>query len=257
MSLFLSIRDPGAGAPPPLQLAERDVIVGRAADADWTIPDPRVSSRHLIIGFRDGAYLVRDTSSNGTAVNGQPLTGIHRLAPGDVLAVGGTEILFGDAPVTPRQLNAPDANDLLTERLAEALGTLLATRRRQLGELRVTAPDALARNPLAQASNAAERLQAMPASAAAAAIDEAVETIERHHAAAVAAMQAGLRAVLANIAPDSLAATPDLPVRGEAREVALWRAYVARFNGEKGASASFIDRFAEAFRDNYERLAAG
>ena len=261
MTLFLSIRNPAPDMPPPLPLDGRDVVLGRAAEVDWSIPDPRVSSRHLVIGYRDGGYLVRDTSSNGTAVNGRPLAGIHRLAPGDVMTIGGTDIVFGDAPAAaatgtraPR-LSAP-ADEGLAAALAAALASLLSTRRRQLGELGVTAPDGLAASPLAQGGDgAAIRLGALSPVAATAAIDAAAAAIERHHAASLAAMQASLREVLAEIAPDTLEALPALPAKGEARDAALWRAYVARFDGERLAGAGFVDRFAEAFRTNYTRLA--
>lgn len=48
--------------------------IGRALDNDWVLPDPEkfVSSHHAQIICRGGAYALRDTSTNGTYLNGSP-----------------------------------------------------------------------------------------------------------------------------------------------------------------------------------------
>jgi type VI secretion system protein len=68
--------------------------IGRAANNDWVLPDPEqhLSKRHCQIDYRDGRYLITDTSSNGVFVNGgtQPL-GPHKpymLCDGDRLVLG-------------------------------------------------------------------------------------------------------------------------------------------------------------------------
>jgi type VI secretion system FHA domain protein len=68
--------------------------IGRAADNDWVLPDPDrfISGHHATIDYRDGAYYLRDTSTNGVFVNrseqpvgrGAPL----RLYDGDELRMG-------------------------------------------------------------------------------------------------------------------------------------------------------------------------
>jgi len=68
--------------------------IGRAPDNDWVLPDPDryISGRHAAIDYRDGAYYLRDTSTNGVFVNrsdqpvgkGAPL----RLYDGDELRMG-------------------------------------------------------------------------------------------------------------------------------------------------------------------------
>ena len=42
-------------------------IIGRAEDCDWVIPDRKrvLSSRHAEVSYRDGAFFLTDTSSNG------------------------------------------------------------------------------------------------------------------------------------------------------------------------------------------------
>ncbi|HKK03991.1 MAG TPA: type VI secretion system-associated FHA domain protein TagH, partial [Gammaproteobacteria bacterium] len=68
--------------------------VGRASDNDWMLPDPDryISAHHAAIDYRDGAYYLRDTSTNGVFVNrseqpvgaGAPI----RLYDGDELRMG-------------------------------------------------------------------------------------------------------------------------------------------------------------------------
>jgi pSer/pThr/pTyr-binding forkhead associated (FHA) protein len=53
-----------------------------------------VSRHHSQITFRHSHYLLRDLrSTNGTFVNGQPIEAVV-LAPGDVVSIGGFEMLF-------------------------------------------------------------------------------------------------------------------------------------------------------------------
>lgn len=70
--------------------------VGRAADNDLVIADDEyVSSRHARFEpRRDGVYLEDTGSTNGTFVNGIRLTSDRRLAPGDAVRIGETELRF-------------------------------------------------------------------------------------------------------------------------------------------------------------------
>ncbi len=68
--------------------------IGRAPDNDWVLPDPEryLSSHHAIIDYQDGAYFLRDKSTNGVFVNdadqpvgqGSPI----RLYDGDRMRMG-------------------------------------------------------------------------------------------------------------------------------------------------------------------------
>jgi predicted component of type VI protein secretion system len=72
--------------------------IGRHASNDWVLRDPEryVSGRHAEIEHRGGAWLLHDTSTNGTFVNdsddalgpGQP----HQLSNGDRFRIGEYEI---------------------------------------------------------------------------------------------------------------------------------------------------------------------
>jgi len=73
--------------------------IGRSADNDWILPDPQryISAHHARISFRDGQFLVEDTSTNGVFVNDddRPLRelGPYRLVSGDVLRLGEYQIV--------------------------------------------------------------------------------------------------------------------------------------------------------------------
>jgi len=81
------------GVPPGARLALRGtLVVGREADADLVLADPRVSRRHLEISEADGAVRFRDLgSSNGTALNGERKSD-GELRCGDVLGLGDSEL---------------------------------------------------------------------------------------------------------------------------------------------------------------------
>lgn len=73
----------------------RDVTMGRGLENDIVFDnEKRVSRQHAKIEFKYGQFLLTDTgSTNGTKVNNQPVTQIV-LAPGDVISLGGFEIVF-------------------------------------------------------------------------------------------------------------------------------------------------------------------
>src|ERR1700685_687913 len=73
--------------------------IGRSTDNAWILPDPdrALSGKHIRIDFRSGSYVLVDTSSNGTYVNGSqvPLGKYHDyvLKDGDYLRLGEYELL--------------------------------------------------------------------------------------------------------------------------------------------------------------------
>jgi len=66
--------------------------IGRDAQRDWQLPDPRlyISGRHCGITFDGNDYLLTDFSRNGTFVNGAQhrVKSPYRLQHGDKLAIG-------------------------------------------------------------------------------------------------------------------------------------------------------------------------
>jgi len=73
--------------------------IGRAPDNEWILPDPEryLSGKHARVDFRAGTYVLVDTSSNGTYVNGAqvPLGKYHDylLKDGDYVRLGEYELL--------------------------------------------------------------------------------------------------------------------------------------------------------------------
>ena len=99
MSLTLEIVGPQAAklGTAALKLFE-DVggSIGRATNNDWVIPDAYISGHHARIHFRDGRYLLEDTSTNGVFVknpgNRLPKGQMHPLQTGDRLFIDAYEI---------------------------------------------------------------------------------------------------------------------------------------------------------------------
>lgn len=73
--------------------------IGRGTDNEWILPDPEryLSGKHARVDFRAGSYILVDTSSNGTYVNGAqvPLGKYHDylLKDGDYVRLGEYEFL--------------------------------------------------------------------------------------------------------------------------------------------------------------------
>jgi type VI secretion system FHA domain protein len=92
---------------PLIQVLDRAGLqMGRAAYVDWQLPDPQklISSEHAEVLFRDGGYVLRDKSKNGTYLNGARIDSANRearLNDGDRIAIGQYELsvrLAGDEP---------------------------------------------------------------------------------------------------------------------------------------------------------------
>lgn len=67
----------------------RELILGRGARCSASIPDPYVSGRHARIFYQNGRYCVTDLgSTNGTLLDGHPLTAAQPLKPGSHLQIG-------------------------------------------------------------------------------------------------------------------------------------------------------------------------
>src|SRR3954454_11050887 len=82
------------GREPRRLLLTRALEFGRDADG-VTLADDMVSRRHLrLVPSPIAVSLVDLGSRNGTLVNGTAITGRVTLEPGDVIRVGGTEIVF-------------------------------------------------------------------------------------------------------------------------------------------------------------------
>ncbi|MGO9957426.1 MAG: FHA domain-containing protein [Solirubrobacteraceae bacterium] len=89
-----------------LIVLERPIThIGRGLIADVRLEDVQVSRRHAIIALRgDGARVLDDRSSNGTFLNGRPVTTAY-LSDGDVLRFG--RVVLRYVEIAPRRRAEP------------------------------------------------------------------------------------------------------------------------------------------------------
>jgi type VI secretion system protein ImpI/type VI secretion system protein len=110
MSLTLTITNVDQldnGQSTRLVLDRHGAVIGRSAHADWSLPDPKkhLSSTHCEIEYRDGGYVLVDTSTNGTFLNGaaERMPGPHTLEEGDEIGIGHYRIRAQIAGAAPRK----------------------------------------------------------------------------------------------------------------------------------------------------------
>jgi pSer/pThr/pTyr-binding forkhead associated (FHA) protein len=71
----------------------------RCDEYESVVEDPRASRTHAAISAQDGIALVEDlSSSNGTYVNGERISGPTALKDGDTIRIGRTEFVFRIPP---------------------------------------------------------------------------------------------------------------------------------------------------------------
>jgi len=73
------------------------IVVGRSRECDLRVDDGNVSRRHFeVVQESPTSWAVADLgSTNGTEVNGRKVSRRTRLADGDTITAGGTELVFG------------------------------------------------------------------------------------------------------------------------------------------------------------------
>jgi pSer/pThr/pTyr-binding forkhead associated (FHA) protein len=74
------------------------LVIGRDASADVVVPGNEVSRRHAQIVATEQGFVLVDTSSNGTFVNGHRVEGSRVLGRADVIRVGADEFRFYGEP---------------------------------------------------------------------------------------------------------------------------------------------------------------
>ncbi len=101
------------------------VNIGRAEFNDVRLADPSVSSSHAKILLREGVWSLTDLgSTNGTTVDGDPVTEEVALSPGATITVGDVALSFepqDERPAAPERTTAlPKANPPVAEMVAAA-----------------------------------------------------------------------------------------------------------------------------------------
>ena len=102
--------------------AAGEVVIGRAVEADVRLHDQAVSRRHARITIADGQATLEDLGSqNGTKVAGSKIPGPHRLAPGEVITVCSSNLVFHSGPSTSSATRAILPPEALLGRAEEEL----------------------------------------------------------------------------------------------------------------------------------------
>lgn len=84
-----------------MELSSGEATLGRSRSCTVTLRDPAASRNHVLLIVEPGQLRARDLqSSNGTFLNGERLTGERRLADGDCITIGETEIVVHVQPPT-------------------------------------------------------------------------------------------------------------------------------------------------------------
>jgi FHA domain len=90
------VRSPALSEGDELTLNSSALLLGRGSDNDVNLGrDEYASSKHARVEpRRDGVWVEDVGSTNGTYLNGIRLTNAKRLAPGDVVRIGETELRY-------------------------------------------------------------------------------------------------------------------------------------------------------------------
>jgi pSer/pThr/pTyr-binding forkhead associated (FHA) protein len=82
-----------------IELTHETLTIGRKADNTLAIEDPAVSGHHARIVKIQAVFFLEDLkSTNGTAINGQPITR-HQLRDGDLITIGQHRLVFQENAV--------------------------------------------------------------------------------------------------------------------------------------------------------------
>lgn len=97
-------------APRSVPLSGERTVIGRSPEADVQLSDEAVSWNHLEIERRGEVLMATDLdSSNGTALNGEPLDRPRRLRDGDTLIVGAHRLEVSIGSPTPVGATVPSS----------------------------------------------------------------------------------------------------------------------------------------------------
>ncbi len=92
----LSLTNLGQDGSPSRLFSKLEVILGREADCDYPLDDLAVSSRHSRLSYHQRQWWVEDmASTNGTLLNGEPVTTATVITDGDELTLGNITLRIG------------------------------------------------------------------------------------------------------------------------------------------------------------------
>lgn len=114
------------GAKPALIRLKLPTTIGRSGNATLTIKSSKISRNHCEIDTYEGELTVRDLgSSNGTFVNGQRITDVTFLSPGDELRIGPLTLVAEYEIEAPAETPAPAPEQVIDDQpKTDALGSI-------------------------------------------------------------------------------------------------------------------------------------
>ena len=93
----------GGGDPVPLRKIE--LVIGRRPSCDICLDFTNISGKHCLLRFHNQVWHVKDLgSTNGTTVNGAPLSSEHTIMPDDELGVAGHIFTIDYTPGAPETI---------------------------------------------------------------------------------------------------------------------------------------------------------
>jgi DNA-binding winged helix-turn-helix (wHTH) protein len=95
------------------RVEQSSMILGRGADSDLVLANPRVSRRHAELTWDGEHFLVQDLGSkNGTRINSAPVSAPTPIADGDTLELADSQLEFQTSPPTVTIILTPDSGAL-------------------------------------------------------------------------------------------------------------------------------------------------
>ena len=90
-----------------IELIDETLTIGRKADNALVIEDPSVSGHHAQIVKVQAVFFLEDLkSTNGTAINGRPITR-HQLRDADVITIGQHRLVFQENSTASTAVQVP------------------------------------------------------------------------------------------------------------------------------------------------------
>jgi pSer/pThr/pTyr-binding forkhead associated (FHA) protein len=110
---FVMHSGPNTGKIYPLEASE--IIIGRDASNLIAINDAEVSRKHAKLIQQNSTYVIQDLgSTNGTFINGQRITTLQELKPGDTVTLGENIVLMYETSFDPNATVISSAQSLKT-----------------------------------------------------------------------------------------------------------------------------------------------
>lgn len=101
-----------------IPLPEGMTTIGRSRQCNVNLRSPVVSKIHAVIECLSGSCTLRNESSKGTILNGNPLEGTRKLMPGDQIRIGWENLTFLEA-APPEMESDSDRKSHLTDRQSD------------------------------------------------------------------------------------------------------------------------------------------